>query len=60
MYQNEDKDGLHVCSFFFPSYFHCAIFLFSPPPSHIVEEVMARVYLEASVVTVDERLLLHY
>lgn len=45
---------------FFSSCFHRAIFLSSPrPPSHI-EEVMARVYLEASVVTVDERLLLHY
>lgn len=45
---------------FFPSYFHRLSSFPLPPPTHIVEEVMARVYLEAAVVTVDERLLLHY
>lgn len=61
MYQNEDKDELNVCPFF-SFLFSSAILLSSPPPphTHIVEEVMARVYLEAAVVTVDERLLLHY
>lgn len=59
MYQNEDKDELNVCPFFFLPIF-TVLSSFPLPPSHIVEEVMARVYLEAAVVTVDERLLLHY
>lgn len=49
-------DFVHFFSFLFSP---CYLPFFSPP-SHIVDKVMARVYLEASVVTVDERLLLHY
>lgn len=51
--------NLTFVHFFLPIFTGYPPFL-SPPNTHIVEEVMARVYLEAAVVTVDERLLLHY
>lgn len=59
MYQSEDQDGLRVCPFLLFLSSLCCLSSFSPP-SHPVEEMMARVDLEASVVIVDERLLLIY